>query len=374
MKKTRYPGIKMIAKGKYMVRVKATNPRTGKQEEVKRRVKGTVADAVQVRQQLLEDIKGGASGDRTSLSDYMVSWLERRAGRLKASSVDNYARDLSHIAPVLGDFYVDQLRPSDVERFINDQATTFAAWTVVGRLRTLRTIAKDAIAEGLTDVDFCARVQAPSPDGYTEDAPNLLTAAELDRLLQHIPEYWRAMVLTLAYSGMRWCEVTALKWSDIDHQAEVIRIRRAQWKGIIGPPKTPKSRRNPPLVPELAQVLEARKAWMWKVEHPGLFGDWVFPTKAGTLHKGTPLRRVIRNAIERAGLKVDLTTHGFRRTFTDLLRRVARRDVVKAINGWTTDEMVEHYSMVDAAEKKEAATRAVRLTSGTRSGTFGGTN
>ena len=38
--------------------------------------------------------------------------------------------------------------------------------------------------------------------------------------------------------------------------------------------------------------------------------------------------------------------------------------VVKSITGHTTDQMLEHYSMVDAAEKKAASLGVLRLVKG----------
>jgi len=184
---------------------------------------------------------------------------------------------------------------------------------VANRLRLLRTIAKDAVAEGLTDIDFCARVRLPRCNAWDEDNPNRLTADQLDKLLAVMRDeeaYWYALVLTMSLTGLRWGEVSGLSWEDIDEDAGVIRIRRSNWKGEPVEPKTAKSKRTVPLGPELAAALRDHRARMVATQHPGLPAGWVFPTREGNLHKGTPLRAVLARVLEAAEIDAHLTPHG----------------------------------------------------------------
>ena len=94
-----------------------------------------------------------------------------------------------------------------------------------------------------------------------------MQSEELDRVLSCIDEGWVDIACLMAFTGMRWCEVAGLQWSDIDLDAGMLKIRRANVKGIIGPPKTKKSRRTVELVDEVVDCLRARLA---AVKHPGL--------------------------------------------------------------------------------------------------------
>ena len=53
--------------------------------------------------------------------------------------------------------------------------------------------------------------------------------------------------------------------------------------------------------------------------------------------------------------------HVLRRTFNNLSRQVAGAIVTRAITGHVTEEMTEHYSHVDRAEKLRAADQVVAL-------------
>jgi integrase len=100
---------------------------------------------------------------------------------------------------------------------------------------------------------------------------------------------------------------------------------------------------------------------MIATQHKGLPNGWVFPNEKGNLYKGSPLRKVLDAACVACKTKRRVTCHGLRHTANDLLRRVADGEVVRAIIGHSTVAMTHHYSHVDEAEKKIAATRVLAV-------------
>jgi integrase len=60
------------------------------------------------------------------------------------------------------------------------------------------------------------------------------------------------------------------------------------------------------------------------------------------------------------------TVHGLQRTFNNLSRQVAGNIVTRAITGHVTEEMTEHHSHVDRAEKLRAADQVVALAGSAR--------
>jgi len=163
------------------------------------------------------------------------------------------------------------------------------------------------------------------------------------------------LALTLALTGIRYGEATALRWADIDEVGGAIRIERAQWHGIVGETKTGNVR-TVPLTAELAEVLRDRCRTA-----RGAAG-WVFANGDGGLLGPCALRFPLQRALARAGITKRVTVHGLRRTFNNLSRQVAGNIVTRAITGHVTEEMTEHYSHVDRAEKLRAADQVVALT------------
>lgn len=56
-----------------------------------------------------------------------------------------------------------------------------------------------------------------------------------------------------------------------------------------------------------------------------------------------------------------ISPHGLRRTYNDLLRRVADLLVVQAMTGHADNTMTAHYSLVDHGEKSAAAARVLAM-------------
>lgn len=225
----------------------------------------------------------------------------------------------------------------------------------LSEVRLLSTISKDALADGLIERDFCARVSVTVPPVYTEEEPNSLTPSQLAQLLTHFDEEWLDALYLIAFTGMRWCEVAGLQWADINLDTGVLRIRRANVKGHIGEPKTEASRRVLALPGAVLDRLRARHQTMVKARHPGLAEGWVFPTDEGKCHRGYPLTGHLRRACKATGITIRFTQHGLRRTWNDLARRHIPGTVVRAIMGHSEkggEAMTDHYSSIRLAEKR----------------------
>jgi len=349
---------------KWKVRVQSRDKRTGRKVSRNKVVHGTEAQARRALDELKQLVRAGAKPQRLKLRAFSTSWIASRAravaaGTMKPSVARKYANSLDrHILPVLGDMYLDALTQVDVQDYVTGRIKAGAAGnTVLNELRCLRTIARDSFAAGAAPRYWADRVKAPEVHVYDEDDPNALTPIQLRALIPYIPAGWLALFGTMAFTGLRWGEASALRWEDLDHESGLIRVRRSNWRGRELTPKTKKSRRSIAIPPYLVPP------------SPGATG-YIFPTRKGTLHRGTPLNKVIRRAREKLNEKLvkagakplpRLTPHGLRRTYNDLLRAVAPALVVKAIAGWSSDAMPAHYSTVRADEKQLAARRVLEL-------------
>ncbi|MCA9608234.1 MAG: tyrosine-type recombinase/integrase [Myxococcales bacterium] len=104
----------------------------------------------------------------------------------------------------------------------------------------------------------------------------------------------------------------------------------------------------------LAAVLRAHRREMLKQQRPGIAAGWVFVNRKGNLYNTATLRKPLERVMERVGIDRRQTTHGFRRTFNNLVRQFATGEVVRAMTGHVTEAMTLHYSHVDIEEKKAA--------------------
>jgi integrase len=217
----------------------------------------------------------------------------------------------------------------------------------------------------------------------------VLSAHELGRVLEVIDPEWRAAVLLLATTAMRWGELSALRWEDIDEERMLIRIERNNHAGVLTRSTKTGRARTVPLLPTVAQELYAHRE---RLRARGIASPWIFGTEkpsivqrgplkgtvrpVGSLHTGHPLivpgKGALTLALKAAGIERRVTVHGLRHTANDLLRRVASAEVTRSITGHVTERMTLHYSHVDAAEKHQAATKLLALAAGERGDNWGG--
>ena len=238
-----------------------------------------------------------------------------------------------------------------------------AAQTANNCLRMLRMVMGDAVSDFELARNPTARVRSHPRRQVGDSECNSLEAEELGRVLTCFRETERdyyTLALTLALTALRFGEATALKWSDIDEGAGLIRVERAQWNGIVSTTKTGIIR-TVPLVPELAEELRAHRTRQLAEQSAGLGEGWVFATEEGKLLPRAAMRWALGRVLKRVGITRRFTRHGFRFTFNNLSRRVAGEIVTRSITGHVTQAMTEHYSHVGRDEKLAAAGSIVRM-------------
>ena len=263
--KTKYPGIETMSDGRKRIRLRAVDPRTGRMKEIDKIITGTVQEAAKLREEWRDQIRNAdhAAKDVPRLRTYVQSWLASKALGLKASTARTYADLLGgYVLPNLGDFFMDKLTDADIRDWQGKLAQRLAGATVNGALIMLRMVLADAVVEYQLPRNPTERVRRLPMRKFTDEEPNLLTAEELGCLMKafrdHEPHHY-PLAVTLALTGVRSGEATAFRWGDIDEEAGVIHVKRAQWSGVVDSTKTG-TVRSVPLVPELAAVLREHRA------------------------------------------------------------------------------------------------------------------
>ncbi len=360
------PGIHRIGPGRYRIRATIVDPNTGKRKDTERIIhKDSLSEAIAAQLALQQELLHNDTPPRSTVREYADVWLTRRAPRLKHSTMLRYKEHLNRIVADLGSVYMDKLTPGMVTDWLQVQARTMSGWTCHGALRVLRTMTRDALVDLRLTRWPCERVVPPKAlNRYDEDEPNALTGEELGRLfvaMQEHEPYWLPIFATMAFTGLRFAEASALKWSDIDFEAGTIAVRRSQYRGVVGDPKTEASRRRIPLVVELASVLRDHREKLLREQHPGLAAEWVFPSNVGGLLPTGCLNDPIRRACALVNIKHRLTAHGLRRTLNTLALQVASSETTRKILGHTTTAMTAHYNAPAMAEKREVLGRVIQL-------------
>jgi integrase len=369
-KRTSHRGVLSLGDGRYELRLVRTDPKTGRRRDSKRIVEAPSAlDAARQRMAILGEMRRErAAPARVRLADYARSWLLSRAPAWKASTRKTVAEILDlHVVPVLGDHLMDAITIDDITAWRDGMTTAAAAESVNGRLRVLKKLLKDAVTDRVLEwnpADSVKPLRVLRPDA-TEIEARGLTAEELRAVLAWLERYrpqWYTIVAAMAWTGLRFGEVSALRWEDLDVERGVLTIRRSQWKQQIQDPKTAAARRTVAIATPLAKALRAHRKRQLAEQSKGVASGYVFLSRKGTLLFQSSLTKPVREALAASGVKRRITAaHGFRHTLNNLIRHVTDEIARQSIIGHADEASGARYSHVGLEEKKAAVAAVVRM-------------
>jgi len=292
--------------------------------------------AEQVRRQLEAKLALGDLGflqddESITFGKYADRWLKQHAElHCKLSTVNGYKAVLRlHVRPQFENVSVSRISRDDVkELFAGLSKKGLSTNTLKNALIVLRVILNSAVEDGLIQANSANRMGRSLPADPEKFEPVALTRQEADSFLRAMdPDFW-LLFLTLLRTGMRWGEVAALRWSDIqfgsgdEDQNRFIWVRRNWVQGKFTSPKNRKTRRIDLSKQLRFALLEARDARMLSVYLKGkssVSDELVFPSEAGSvLDHSNVYSRYFLPAIERAGLR-HFRIHDLRHTFASQL-------------------------------------------------------
>jgi integrase len=204
-----------------------------------------------------------------------------RAPTARCRTVDDYAQDYlarndlrestrilyaglwrHHLATTWGDVPVDEVTPAAVRSWHAKAGRTTGPTALAQAYRLLRAILNVAVADEAIASNPCRLRGAGTPKASRPS--RALTAAEALQLAEQLgkdrrTERYRALLLVLAFGGLRFGEATALRRSDVlpGGRLRVERsIRRVGGRWVVGDPKTDAGHRTVTLPAAVAAVLK----------------------------------------------------------------------------------------------------------------------
>ncbi len=244
---------------------------------------------------------------KKTLSTYAREWQKTQvASEATARIVDNALR--LHIEPLLGRKPIASVRKSDVQGLVKALSAHLAPRSVRNVYDVFARILSAAVEDRIIAVSPCQKIALPEK-GNTEVVPP--TVEEVERVVELMPDRYRAAAVLLAGSGLRIGELLGLKVTDIDFLRREVRVERQRLQnGKIGDPKSKKSTRTVPIAPVIVETLAA---------HLSLYPscEWLFLSDAEeplTYQRWQKVWRPVRKA---AG--TNMGTHDFRHFFASAL-------------------------------------------------------
>ncbi len=234
-------------------------------------------------------------------------------GHLRATTAASYRNAWRHISEEFGSWQVAKIEHADVAAWVQKMAATSGPDLVRYCHRVLCLVLDHAMQSRRVPMNVARGVRLPTRPPARE---RFLTAAEIHALADRLGPNGD-LVLTMAYLGLRWSELAALKVADVDlGRRRVHVVERAVEVGgriDVGAPKSRASNRYVAipqlLMPSLTARIEGKPA-----------DALVFPSPEGSyLRNGNWRHRSGFNEAV-AALGLDITPHDLRRSFGTLAR------------------------------------------------------
>lgn len=298
---------------------------------------------------------------KLSLSAYAERWLA--AQPLRPSSRRTYEIYLrTRILPALGARGLGSITPTDVRGLIRSAQEDLAPITVHHIHGLLATIMRAAMDDGYLSRSPCART-APGKGPKSRIVP--ITTAQVQVLVEQLPQRYRVAALLGAGCGLRIGEVLGLRIRSLDFiVGELAVVEQLQLlpgaPPYLAPPKTASSVR---VVPMPAVVSAALAEHL--VREPGAPADVVLRSSTGgPIWPNTFNSSIWRPAARRAGL-AGVRFHELRHFYATALIRAGEsvKTVQAALGHASAVETLETYTGLwpDAEQRTRAAVDALGL-------------
>jgi integrase len=209
---------------------------------------------------------------------------------LERTTIDQRKQHLNlHIVPFAGSVKLSKISAPWVRSFQETLRENGRSAAIIKRVTvSLGSILADAQGRGLVvrnAVHELSKARSGTKASDRRSKPKLRvgvdipTNAEIKAILEAATGRYRALLITMIFTGIRASEARGLRWEDIDLSDRRLSIsQRADRYGEIGMPKSEAGQRTIPLPPFAINTLKE-----WKLACPMSKQDLVFPNLVGNI-------------------------------------------------------------------------------------------
>lgn len=273
----------------------------------------------------------GTRHNRKTVEQVVIEYLDRQleTGKMERSTYSTQINRLKrHVFPHIGDIQFNEVNKDVLEVWLTKlYKTNLKIGTIHGIYADVAKVYKYWYKQGELTVNPFEFVDTPSK---SESKKTFLDPDQMERLLYCLnndyavddPLYVAVELAALA--GLRRGEICGLRWFDIDFDRNLLTVSSAigvadgtYTKG----PKNKSSNRTFPMVPQLAEVLMARKKSV-EEDYGTIDGGWFVCGKAKTYLSPTHLSRMFKEFVSKNHLldhyNQEVKLHSLRHNFATL--------------------------------------------------------
>lgn len=264
-----------------------------------------------------------------------LQWLEIYVkNNNKPSEYVNKRNILNNtLIPFFGNYYITDIKTQDIENYKAYLLGTrkLSPKSINNYLSILSKCLKTAFESEILASIPRIRLLKVAPQKF-----DYLTEAETELLLQSAKGMWHDLILLAVRTGLRFGELIALKYEDIDFKSQTITIRRNMVRGIEGSPKNNRIR-TVPLTKSVIEMLYKKSST----------NEYIFRVSEGKPLYYTLCLKQLHKICRLAGLR-KISWHVLRHTFAShLAAKGISIFAIKELLGHSDIKMTMRYSHVN---------------------------
>lgn len=311
-----------------------------------------------------------AAVENITVESWFYTWIdEYKKQVVKDRTLNIYTSCYRvHIKSYIGKQSIKNIRSEHIQKIFNELAVRkgLSKGTLGNVKKTLNGMFEQAV---INDMLYKNPVRGlKMPKTQEKEKKKVLTATEQEKLLESAKDnYYYDLIVFALNTGMRIGEITGLKWSDIDYQENVIKVRRSlnyySYSGFYtDTPKTKSSTRDIPMTQSVIRLLKNLKKKQLEnklklgsnyKEHETIKNTVFTSETGGLIHE-----QMFNKALKKLCVKCDIepiTPHALRHTFaTRCSEKGMKMQTLKGIMGHTKIALtMDLYSHVLNEDKQQ---------------------
>lgn len=332
---------------KWHYRYDIIDPKTGKRKQKETPGFSTKGEAEEEAKKILASLQQGTFVEEKDITfeAFAEQWIKlySSSGKVKISTIDIRRSKLNMILKTFENIKLKDITLLAYQNMLNELSEKgFARKTICSVHETGSLLFKKAVSLGIIATDITKSAEIPITKKSVEEMdlepeiPKYLEKEELSIFLKTARESANVvdypLYLTMAYTGLRVGELSALKWSDVNFNDYTINVTKTIYRRLdavriylLQTPKTKSSRRKIDIDETVISALKAHKEYQDSCRIPNdpnyhdkdfIFTSNVYPGYPVT---SNGIRRRMQILLRRAKLNSELTPHSLRHTHTSLL-------------------------------------------------------
>ncbi len=331
-------------------------------QEVKRRL-------VLIKSQLLQNPSPVLIYRTGQAAEWMDFWLEEVARpNIRESTYLAYRRQIGkHLIPAFGSMPLREIDAEKIRQFTGVLKSRVAPNTMLGILRLLNAILKEARIKRLIEANPMEECRMPK---FKQRKARVLTRAEQQRLERETVRQGDLEYMVMLYTGIRLGELCALRWNDVDFVNNTLTVDEtlqrvqataggAKTKIVTGLPKSLSSVR---VIPVPYFVIRMLRDYM---EETGAAADgYIFRGKSGGHTDPRTLQTRFAKITKRLGIR-GAHIHTLRHTFATRWLEHNKRggyEILGELLGHSSPKVtLQFYAHCTQASKRQSMDRMERI-------------